>query len=559
MKQVSELLDEDHMAIALMDDISIIAPQEVAIKVLKFIETEGPKYGFNLNIPKTVVLPLSPLFGIKSNPKSANWPKGVTWIESGDGTELGGDEDGARELGSYIGTPAYVETQVIKKIDDKMKPLIKVILGMNDSQCAWEAIKRLPAIVGLDYIFRTTPPHLLVKACAHYDKVMRDLFEKAIIGKNLTDEEWGMAQLPAPVGWGMTPAWAKSIAGYTASLNSNMKEIQKVRNDLVAPLELKLEEMVKTINSHLPKDAPTFALNEKTKQKDIVEVLMRKNHVQYAEHLDIRIRILYKQQNDKKAQALKTNTIRPGMHMETAEFEIYARRSLGVDLVSKPVKCLLCSHLFDTKGDHDCMKGGAVIKRHNVVRDLYFETAREGLVACKRENTIKFQRGKLATYRADLTLDEPIPWLTSKMAALDFTFHNAMAQSYKKTAAEKQQGALAELAEKEKKDKYKQALTDNNWDFIPLGLEAMGYSSDSCKDVAHYLIARKAIQKGVPFAEIASEFWHRLSFLIHRQVSRNILNRYRRVSYQHGEEDDEEEEEDKENSLNINIISINNV
>ena len=130
-----------------------------------------------------------------------------------------------------------------------------------------------------------------------------------------------------------------------------------------------------------------------------------------------------------------------------------------------------------------------------------------------------------------------------------------MAQSYQKTA-EKQEGALAELAEKEKMDKYKQALTDNNWDFIPLGLEAMGYSSDGCKNVANYLIARKAIQKGIPFAETATEFWHRLSFLIHRQVSRNILNRYRRVSYQHGEEDEGEEEE---NNLNINNLSINSV
>ena len=150
-----------------------------------------------------------------------------------------------------------------------------------------------------------------------------------------------------------------------------------------------------------------------------------------------------------------------------------------------------------------------------------------------------------------MTFDEPIPWLTSKKTALDFTFHNAMAQSYQKTA-EKQQGALAELGEKEKHRKFKKSLTENDWDFIPLGLEAMGYCSDSCKDVAYYLIARKAIQKGVPFTETASEFWQNLSFLIHRQVSRNILNRYRRVSYQHGEEDEEKEE-------NLTLIINNNL
>ena len=49
-------------------------------------------------------------------------------------------------------------------------------------------------------VFRTTPPNLLEGVCDYYDKVMRKLFEKAIIGKDLSDEEWEMAQLPAPVG-----------------------------------------------------------------------------------------------------------------------------------------------------------------------------------------------------------------------------------------------------------------------------------------------------------------------------------------------------------------------
>ena len=392
--------------------------------------------------------------------------------------------------------------------------------------------------------------------CDHYDKFLRRLFEKAIIGKDLSDEEWEMAQLPAPVGWGMTPAWAKSLAGYTASLNSNMAEIQKVRNDLVAPLESTLNKMVGIIKSHLPKNV-NFTLTSKTKQKDIVEALLKKRHVQFSEHMDIRVRILYKQQNDRKAQAIKTNKIKRGLHMEAAEFETFARRSLGVDLVSKPVKCLACGEIADQKGDHDCRKNGAVIKRHNVVRDLYFDTAKEGLVECKRENTLKFLRGGLASYRADLTFDNPIPGLTSKRTALDFTFHNANAQSYQKTA-EKQQGALALLGEKEKITKYKTALSENAWDFLPMGLEAMGYCSENCKEVAYYLIARKSIQKGVPFVETASEFWHRLSFLIHQQVSRNILNRYRRVSYNHSEEAEEEEEE-KEKTFMNSIISSNSV
>ena len=73
----------------------------------------------------------------------------------------------------------------------------------------------------------------------------------------------------------------------------------------------------------------------------------------------------------------------------------------------------------------------------------------------------------------------------------------------------------------------------------------MVYCNYNCIDVAYYLIRRKAVQQGVPFDEIASEFWHRLSFLIHRQILRNILNRYQRVSFQHTEEKKIEKEEDE--------------
>ena len=80
------------------------------------------------------------------------------------------------------------------------------------------------------------------------------------------------------------------------------------------------------------------------------------------------------------------------------------------------------------------------------------------------------------------------------------------------------------------------------YDFVPLGLESMGYCSENCKDLAYYLIGQRAYQKGVPFPEAASEFWYTLSFLIHRQVARNTINRYRRVAHQHEEEGNDEEE-----------------
>ena len=95
------------------------------------------------------------------------------------------------------------------------------------------------------------------------------------------------------------------------------------------------------------------------------------------------------------------------------------------------------------------------------------------------------------------------------------------------------------------------ALNNTQYDFVPLGLETMGYCSDNCKELAYYLIGQKANQQGVPFAEAASEFWYTLSFLIHRQVARNTINRYRRVTYKHEEEGNDESEDLIPNSVPI--------
>ncbi len=113
---------------------------------------------------------------------------------------------------------------------------------------------------------------------------------------------------------------------------------------------------------------------------------------------------------------------------------------------------------------------------------------------------------------------------------MDFTFRNEFAPTYAKRAAEKQ-GAAAGDGEKDKDREFKAVLDQSRWDFVPLGLESMGFSSPNCRDLAYYLIGQKAVHKGIAFAEVAALFWQSLSFRVHRQVSRNILNRYRRVHY----------------------------
>ena len=51
----SLIRDKDFLA-ALMDDLSVVTTQEVAIKVLNFVGNYGPAAGMKLNLPKTFVM-----------------------------------------------------------------------------------------------------------------------------------------------------------------------------------------------------------------------------------------------------------------------------------------------------------------------------------------------------------------------------------------------------------------------------------------------------------------------------------------------------------------------
>src|SRR5690606_14382959 len=127
---------------------------------------------------------------------------------------------------------------------------------------------------------------------------------------------------------------------------------------------------------------------------------------------------------------------------------------------------------LDPKGDHECAKEGAWVKAHNVIRDVFYETARQGLVECGREQSVVFKpecadcheifptaekgtghpcpkrakrKGKEAekahlgddnhittpTYTADIVFEHGIPGLSIKRTLVDFTIKHEFLASYR--------------------------------------------------------------------------------------------------------------------------------
>ena len=570
----SLIRDKDFLA-ALMDDLSVVTTQEVAIKVLNFVGKYGPTAGMKLNLPKTFVMFTCIVEG-KATPAPLNkqWPEGIVIVGKAggeEGVEIG-EKEGVRSLGSFIGTPAFVETKIRERIDTRAVPLLEFAVSLRHAGAALEVIKRVPAITGLDYILRTTPPELTQKACDYLDGKLRDAFERAVIGGVLSDEEWRRAQLPFPHGWNFVPNRIKAVAAYTASLLAHRNQIEALSPGSGSHVDKTIASLTSVIKNMLPPGTP-FLLKKKMRQGELVRVLLKSQYAEFSEHKEERVRVLFKAMSDRHAQAYKSAPPRPGLLLESDACQVTVRRSLGMNLCNRTgaLECKSCGGFLDLKGDHECPKDGAWVKAHNAVRDLFFETARQGLVQCKKEQAVTFKpecadchkiltkeekgnghpcpkrakwqardpkepspeddnRITTLKYTADIDFEEGVPGLSAKPTLVDFTIKHEFLPTYRHAESQKL-GSAALTGENEKNHDFKSRSEAIGRSFVAVALNSLGYLRPNGENLAYYLIAQRAHQKGMTFAESASLFWHKLSITIHKAHARNILTRFRDILY----------------------------
>jgi hypothetical protein len=213
-----------------------------------------------------------------------------------------------------------------------------------------------------------------------------------------------------------------------------------------------------------------------------------------------------------------------------------------------------CCDGLDTKGDHECAKMGAWVKRHNALRNLGFEVAREGFIDTRLEVTKQLlpecRSCKMTllspthkcpkpdeknckplplVYTADQVISNGVPGLTLRRTLGDYTVKNEFLGTYKHKAAETL-GAAAAIGEKEKNDDFKHRVEKIDHDFLAISCDSMGYLRPQGVTFFNYLIGQRAIHKSMSFAESSTLFWHQWSFTIHRENARNILTRYKIIS-----------------------------
>ena len=138
-----------------------------------------------------------------------------------------------------------------------------------------------------------------------------------------------------------------------------------------------------------------------------------------------------------------------GLHLRPAEFVPILKYRLGIPVYTTSGTCPACSSPSDRMGDHSlgCIKTNDRIARHNLLRDVIFETAASADLAPTKEEK-HLLPGTIAR-PGDVTIRR---WVKGKDGAIDVTVTSPLSPSNVKCAAAEAGGALVKAYQRKIKD-----------------------------------------------------------------------------------------------------------
>ena len=181
------------------------------------------------------------------------------------------------------------------------------------------------------------------------------------------------------------------------------------------------------------------------------------------------------------------------------DYRLGLRWVLGLPLLGQHrdgAECPACSQKVDVFGDHLlCCRRNNFYGRHFVVQESFVAMAQAGDQPFQREAPLLTQN-RMPQGRplrpADLLLKA---WCGGKDLAVDVTISHPLQAAQQPWSAEKARGYLA-MVERRKVTKYKEACTQEGWDFMGAAFDTWGGAGPGAKQVLFKLLKRAV--GGVP-------------------------------------------------------------
>jgi len=226
---------------------------------------------------------------------------------------------------------------------------------------------------------------------------------------------------------------------------------------------------------------------------------------------DQRTQALLKSKTMKNAQAWLTAipSTYNGQYIQPLQFQSLLKFHTGMEIRSNHVQCAVCrdnakkNTPLDKLGDHaiTCGSSGQRIAKHNLVIKFITENLKAALMLHQTEERVDH-----AALGDIFILD----WIAGRDLYVDVSITNPLCPSYRNLAA-REVGGAKEAREKQKRDKYKTVIEENNLLFQPIVADTLGGWGPEARRFFEKIVKAVATYKRTEFKSEMNVFMTGLS------------------------------------------------
>ena len=260
-KSIQTDLGEDGLALFYVDDSNFCATHHAMLRTIAYLKHQGPKYGYYLNPDKGVYLvgkcdSLEEALGRKMALIELGLNPAIIRLHP-DNSPIAADATvhyGGKVLGSFIGSPEYIQSQLSLKIAEFQTPMenLKQYNYIQDRYL----LLRFCFSRKLTYLMRTTPPHLLHPFAISFDTMRREILCSVVNLPSVSDQTWFQSRLNVKdSGLGLGFLSEILLSAYSASIIVTSPLLQQLfpsSNILELPISSPLFSILPLLDPHIP-------------------------------------------------------------------------------------------------------------------------------------------------------------------------------------------------------------------------------------------------------------------------------------------------------------------
>jgi hypothetical protein len=413
---------------------------------------------------------------------------------------------GTRHLGAAVGTEAYKQGYVKKKVDAWIK-CVKTLatIAATEPHAAYSAYTHC---LQSQWTFLCRAMHGSPLLFQPLEDTIRTVFIPALLRREVNDLERDLLSLPARMGgMGITKPPDECHISHSNSLYVS------------APL-------VRLVQRQEFEFGPAALLDEIKQLRAVVD---KENEVRYKAKLELtlekaspELKLALKAASQQGASSWVTAipSYDHGTILHKGEFTdaIYIR--YGWPILNLPTTCA-CGASFDVQHALDCQNGGLRTMQHNEVRDVVAQCMREaGHTLVEVEPQLQALSGEAFDYKtankeADARSDIKCCgfWSNKRQAFFDVKVVSPFARSYVKMSP----AALFRMAERAKIREYRERILEvEHGDFNPLVFTCAGGIAPQCHLVLKRLSEQLSKKQNIQQSVVSGWLRCRLSFALLR-------------------------------------------